>query len=115
MPCYALHVRIVRFVDQAQPGWVECELVDALGGIHCFVEKVPVVSRDDLRIDSVYPCDGTIACELADTWDDATGRQLMLVDTSLPWDIESIAGESCFTVSPTQVKPIEGIPNWKAQ
>jgi hypothetical protein len=51
----AVTVQISRFVDEHQPGFVECILMDALGESHLFVEKVPVVSTDDLWSTSSYP------------------------------------------------------------
>ncbi|MDD3481748.1 hypothetical protein [Azovibrio restrictus] len=56
-------VQIVRFVDDYQPGIVECQLVDAEGG-HFFIDKVPIVAAEDLCLDSSYPADGAIACEI---------------------------------------------------
>ncbi|MDI1443615.1 hypothetical protein [Polyangium sp. 6x1] len=39
-----VEVQIVRFADDAQPGWVECHLLDAHGRRWAFLEKVPVVT-----------------------------------------------------------------------
>jgi hypothetical protein len=63
-----LSVQIVRFVDGHQPGWVECEFVDAEGRCHTIVEKIPIVTERDLWLDSEYPTSGTARCEvLSDT------------------------------------------------
>jgi hypothetical protein len=51
-------VEISRYVDDSQPGWVECRLVDVLGDEHLFVEKVPVVTRVDLDAASNFPQGG---------------------------------------------------------
>lgn len=40
-------VQIVRFVDDYQPGIVECQLLDAEGAVHFFIEKVPIVAAED--------------------------------------------------------------------
>lgn len=69
----AVVVSIVRFVDGAFPGWVECVLRDAQGVSWTFVEKVPVVSAHPLDSASTYPQRGLIACEV--TGDDSTGTQ----------------------------------------
>jgi len=46
---------IVRFVDEYQPGIVECEFADAEGRIHKIIEKIPIVTAADLWSDSAYP------------------------------------------------------------
>ncbi len=52
---YGVRVEIVRFVDDSQPGWVECRLVDARGQEWLFVEKVPIVTSSDLTALTPYP------------------------------------------------------------
>lgn len=47
-----ISVQIVRFVDSHQPGCVKCLLVDAESRRHIIVEKVPVVTAEDLDADS---------------------------------------------------------------
>ena len=99
----SLAVQISRFVDEHQPGFVECVLVDADGTTHLFVEKVPIVSRLDLRADSGYPCAGAIDCELETECQDDVGRVLVRVNTDLPWHVESTTGESRFVVLTSQI------------
>jgi hypothetical protein len=94
----AVTVQISRFVDEHQPGFVECILMDALGESHLFVEKVPVVSTDDLWSTSSYPQPGVIVCEVEEQWQDEAGRSLVRVSTKRPWGVESTAGTTCFTV-----------------
>lgn len=91
-------VTIQRFADDHFPGWVECVLADVEGCEHRFVEKVPVVSTANLSSDSVYPLLGHIACSVQDEWFDERGRKLVRVSTKQPWDVESVAGETNFTV-----------------
>lgn len=100
----AVIVQISRFVDEHQPGFIECILLDALGESHLFVEKVPVVSKGDLWPTSSYPQPGAIACEVEAQWKDAAGRSLVRVSTERPWGVESTAGTTCFTVLLAQVK-----------
>ncbi|MCE3607806.1 hypothetical protein LXA47_30020 [Massilia sp. P8910] len=100
-----VHARIERFVDDEQPGWVECSLLDVDGTRHVFVEKAPVVSVDHLRPDSPYPQPGTIRCMLEEEWTDPCGRRVARIDTGLPWSIESIAGQSRFVVLAEQIVP----------
>ena len=44
-----LRVQIVRYIDEHFPGLVECELADASGRLHIFVEKGPVVRENRFR------------------------------------------------------------------
>lgn len=94
----ALAVEISRFVDEQQPGFVECSLLDADGKKHLFIEKVPVVSLEDLRANTEYPKPGVVACETQDEWIDALGRTKVRVSTELPWHVESTEGETVFVV-----------------
>ncbi|WP_367874050.1 hypothetical protein [Luteolibacter sp. Populi] len=101
----ALSITIIRYVDDGFPGWVECELLDAFGRRHRFMEKVPVVTRESLLQESSYPCGGTIACELVSAWADEEGYSLTQVDTSSPWGIESMDGVIKFTVPSALLSP----------
>lgn len=71
-----LSVTILGFVDDHPPGWVECELADADGQLHRFVEKAPVVSAEALTAGSVYPRVGSISCRIDEEWGDHTGLDL---------------------------------------
>lgn len=101
----ALAVQIRRFVDDSQPGWVECVLADAHGHEHLFVEKVPVVSAARLDANTRYPQPGLIACTLVGQRTGDDGRELLTVDTQAPWGIESTQGRSQFEVLPRQLAP----------
>lgn len=93
-----LSIAIVRFInDEPQPGVVECELVDANGKVHRFVEKTAVVSSDHLFRDAAYPRPGVIACEVERSWVDENGQPLARVNTD-PWGVESIDGVTTFVV-----------------
>ena len=93
-----LMVRIVRFVDNSQPGWVECEFADAEGRRHLIIEKVPVVTAEDLDADSEYPKQGTVRCEILKRYHNEKGQELVCITTYRPFCIESIEGASEFTV-----------------
>jgi hypothetical protein len=99
----AVSVEIARFVDDRQPGFVECVLVDADGRSHAFVEKGPVVSASNLLPGSKYPRAGSIACEVISEFTDSSGRQLVRIDTDRPHGVESSSGETKFVVLPSQL------------
>ena len=101
-----VHVDILRIVDDGNPGWVECRLVDALGQSHTFTEKIPVVTEEDLWHDSAYPCAGSVACEVVKRWQDETGRVLCEINTEQPWFLESKEGKTSFVVLGSQVAEV---------
>lgn len=63
-----------------------------------FEEKVPVVTLEDLTVQSEYPREGVIACHVISAREDADGREVVTVDTQQPWGIESKAGQTRFDV-----------------
>jgi hypothetical protein len=95
--------QIVRFVDGHQPGWVECEFIDAEDCKHRFVDKVPILSAENLDAASVYPMAGGISCEVVASWKDVQGRELVRVTTARPWGIESTDGLVEFVVLAAQL------------
>lgn len=98
-----LKVQIVRYVDHYFPGIVECELVDASGRIHTFVEKGPVVSDQWPGPDDSYPMSGEIRCEILEQWHSPDGRDLLRVTTEQPDSVETKDGVAEFVVLSSQV------------
>jgi hypothetical protein len=99
----AVRIQISRYTSDANPGWVECRLVDAWGKEWLFEEKVPVVSLLDLDEQTSYPQPGIIACQIIKQWHDAQGRELASVDTSAPWGVESTGGNTKFDILTAQL------------
>lgn len=99
----AVPIQIVRFVDPSFPGFVECQLIDAFGKCHTFVDKVPIFTSAVLWDDSSYPQPGIIGCVVLDQLQDAAGRDLAKIDTSRPWTIESTDGATQFMVVASQL------------
>jgi hypothetical protein len=97
-----IKVEIVRFVDDSNPGFVECHLVDAWQRTWVFVEKVPVVTIEYLDSTSIYPSLGVIAGRVVETRF-INGQQVIRVDTNTPWGINSTDGETLFDVFPHQL------------
>ena len=50
-----LRVDIVGFADESFPGFVHCDFIDAKGNRHRVLEKIPVVTTENLWNDSTYP------------------------------------------------------------
>lgn len=74
-----LRVDIVRFADESFPGFVHCDFTDANGNRHTVLEKIPVVTTEDLWSDSTYPQLGMLPCERLERLHDNAGRALALV------------------------------------
>ena len=100
---HTIAVTILRYVDNSQPGWVECVFRDAWGRQHVFREKVPVVSTESLDAASAYPQPGIIACEIKKRWQDEKARDLVTISTERPWGCESIDGATGFDVVTEQL------------
>ena len=98
-----LAVQITRFVDNHQPGWVICEFTDAQGSRHTFVEKVPVLTSEDLRAGTIYPRPGSLPCEILARWQDSAGTELVRISTARPLDDKSAEGLSEFVVTADQL------------
>lgn len=99
-----LNVTITRFVDAAQPGWVECTFNDVHGKTWTLKEKVPVVTAAPLDARSAYPQPGQVACQVVISWLDATGREVVTIDTASPWGVHATTGESTFDVMAAQLQ-----------
>ena len=74
-----LCIDIVGFADESFPGFVHCAFADANGNRHTFIEKIPVVTAQDLWSDSIYPQPGVLPCQSVECSHDDAGRALALV------------------------------------
>ncbi len=99
----AVRVTITRYVEDYQPGVVECCLTDAAGRQWTFIEKAPVVTTGDCHPTSPYPLDGCIECTVLGRISGDAGHDLIEITTQEPLYIESTDGQSVFTVFATQV------------
>lgn len=69
-----------------------------------FVEKTAVVvTGENLYDPAAYPQPGVIACEIVNRYRDTSGREIVTVDTSRPWYIESVQGSTQFAVLPESI------------
>jgi hypothetical protein len=103
-----LNVRIVRWISDDVPGFVECEFTDTDGRTWLIHEKVPVVTDADLDKTSNFPRPGVVACRIIDSKTVSEGRDEVEIDTSSPWVIESVEGVSRFRVFSDQLKVPDG-------
>ena len=93
----------MRFVDEGFPGWVACEFTDATGQQHTIIDKVPIVSLEDLDASSQYPRSGSVPCSVLEKSRGADGVQLVRVTTSEPVPIDTVEGKSEFVVIASEV------------
>src|ERR1043165_3268439 len=100
----AVIIEIVRYIDEAQPGWVECRLTDAWGHEHRLRDKVPIFTSSELTSDSPYPQPGLIGCVEVSRMRDQEGREILTIDTEQPWQVESMLGETRFDVVVEQLR-----------
>lgn len=92
----SVKVNILKIVDDTgYPTFVEFELIDSNGISHHFIDKLPIISADD---DLVPPRIGEMGCTIA-----GKTETTFIVDTALPYDIESLNGEYQFEVNKEQV------------
>ena len=106
----SLAVKIVRYVDDHFPGWVESEFVDADGRCHTIRDKVLGLTADyaSLGPDSDYPQPGQVRCEILYKSLGADGTRLVHITTARPWAMESTEGLSEFVVLSTQLSEEPG-------
>ena len=116
-----LAVQIVRFVDDHFPGFVACEFADVEGRVHTLIDKVPMVTAEDLDASTVYPQPGGLRCTVMDRWQDASGRELIKVSITYPDPMRTTDGLREFVVASAQVSWIprghheenpKGVWNW---
>jgi len=86
---------------------VECEFLDAEGHRHFIIEKVPVVTAEDLDADTEYPKPGTVRCEILKRYRNEKGQELVFITTDRPIHIESTQGASEFTVPANLITSVE--------
>jgi hypothetical protein len=104
----AIKVSITRFVDEWFPGYVECTFNDARGREHIVHEKVPIFTDLDLDINSEYPQNGVIACEIINQSVDPDGRIIFSITTAKPWLVNTVDGQTEFEVSKEQIIELAG-------
>jgi len=107
----ALKIKITKFIDAHQPGFVECRFVDARNQEHIIHEKAPVVTTENLNENSIYPTDGFIAYEILREYSDENSRSLITISTERPWDISTVENISVFDVFENKLTEIQELPN----
>jgi len=105
---FVIAATIVRWVDDHQPGIVECKFPDRFGQDWFFHEKLPIVSVEPLDRQSAYPRPCAIACQVIARGRDGQGREIAEVDTEAPWGISSVDGASRFHVLVDQLTELDG-------
>jgi hypothetical protein len=95
---------ITRWVDDYQPGIVECRFTDRFGHEWTIVEKLPVVTTDEsVWSNRQFPQPAFIACEIVSRKRDEAGNEIAEVSTEKPWAIEALDGTTKFQVLASQL------------
>lgn len=103
---HLLKVQVTHLVDEAFPGFVECQFQDVEGCKHAFIEKLPIVSaRDTWPTSEDFPFIGYIACVVGERMTGEDGRLIAKIDTATPWSIESQGGNTRFRVFYSDLEP----------
>ncbi len=100
---FAIKIKITKFISDDQPGFVECEFIDAYHKLHFVQDKVPIVTEKYLDANSEYPQDGLIACEIVKKWKDTNGQKIFTVNTSKPWGVDTVDGLTEFDIFEEQL------------
>jgi hypothetical protein len=70
---------VTRWVDDAFPGWVEVQFVEADNAIVVLTDKVPVFGLDGLTVDTALPSAVELSCEVLRRERDEHRRELAVV------------------------------------
>ncbi len=98
-----VRLKIIRFVDDGQPGIVEAELLDAEGSLHRFIDKAPIFTSEKLSRLSAYPRPGDARCRVLERFYGADARRLARITLRRPDDLKSTEGISIFVVRESQL------------
>lgn len=99
-----VRVQVLRTVDEnAFPRWVEFVLRDANGIDWRFVDKEPVICREPLRVDAIFPVPGFLRCQIVRRWVGEKGMERCVIDTEFPFGVASREGATRFEVYVEQV------------
>jgi hypothetical protein len=99
----AIKIKIISFISDDQPGFVECKFYDAFNNEHIVQEKLPIVTDKYLDTNSEYPQDGIIACKIVKQWEDKNGKTIFTVNTTKPWAVDTIEGLTEFNLFEEQL------------
>jgi hypothetical protein len=73
--------KVMRWVDDSFPGWIEVVVTDATGRNHHIVDKVPVLTTLDVAPDTTLPDELWIDVDAAPVDKDRVVAKLKYVDT----------------------------------
>lgn len=100
---HKLHVQIMEFIEEGQPGVVRAEFMDSEGRRHTLIDKVPIFSSKPLDASCAYPTPGVTRCSVLARSRNSDGREIVRISTTIPDFVESSEGLSEFVVLATQL------------
>jgi len=100
---FGIKAQITKCIDDnGYPSFVECQFVDTHKNKQVFHDKDVMFTTENLDRNSNYPIDGSIACQIIER-EIIEGREIVRIDSKLPWHIESVNGETVFEVLAEQI------------
>jgi hypothetical protein len=100
---YHVRVRVIRFVDDAWPGWVEAHLNEADGSVVSLIDKVPVLDAGGrLAAGGELPVELELSCDLLDRTVDPAGQPTAVI--RLHHGVEDQAGRNVFRVAESALR-----------
>ena len=100
---FGVKAKITRCIDdEGYPTFVECQFVDAHGCTQIFNDKDVIFTTETLDRNSHYPIDDIVGCKIIER-KNIDKREIVKVNTELPWGNESTKGETLFEVLQEQI------------
>jgi hypothetical protein len=91
-----LRAQITRWIDDDQPGLIECRFMDRFGRERSIIEKLPIVTEAALRADSQFPQPAFIGCPIISRGRDDSGLETVEITAEAPQAIEATDGAAIF-------------------
>lgn len=90
-----LRVKILRFVDDGFPGFVEVAFTEADGALRVIRDKYTMFTSQILSSESAYPQTGSFACTIVERWTDVDGKERTCIDLT---PVEACGRDTRFVV-----------------
>lgn len=98
-----LKIKITGIANNDQPGFVFCSFRDASNQEWNFIEKIPIVSKEDLDEKSIFPLQGIIPVTIKKVWANQKGKKIITIDAFEPLGIATLEKKSLFDIPSEQI------------
>ena len=97
-----IKIMITRFVDFHQPDIIEFSFTDYKNQIHKFIDKIPIITNQELDENSEYPIEECILIDILNK-EDENEEVLYSFRFKESYGLESTNGESIFKIGKEQI------------